>query len=128
MPSFLTLDSLSAAAPDRRQLFENLTLSVGAERVGLVGRNGSGKSTLLRIAAGEIAPAAGSVAHTGRMGLLVQDWPDWLSVAEVLGVDRQLALLARIAAGEGREADFAEADWELEARIEAALAETGLAG
>jgi ATPase subunit of ABC transporter with duplicated ATPase domains len=122
------LDAIAAATPDRRPLFKDLTLSVGAERVGLVGRNGSGKSTLLRIAAGEAAPVSGSVTRTGRLGMLVQDWPDGLSVAEVLGVDDALARLARITAGEGREADFAEADWELEARIEAALAEIGLAG
>ena len=128
MPAFLTLDSLSAATPDRRPLFENLTLTVGTECVGLVGRNGSGKSTLLRIAAGEAMPAAGSVTRSGRLGMLVQDWPGAMRVAEVLGVEDALARLARIAAGEGSEADFAEADWTLEARIEAALAETGLAG
>lgn len=128
MTAFLTLDSLAAATPDRRTLFANLTLSVGAERVGLVGRNGSGKSTLLRIVAGEITPVAGSVARSGRLGMLVQDWPDGLNVAEVLGVDEPLARLARIAVGEGSEDDFAEADWLLEARILAALAETGLAG
>src|SRR5437867_3661741 len=65
MPAFLTLDSITAATPDRRPLFDTLTLSVGAERIGLVGRNGSGKSTLIRIAAGEIAPVAGSVARPG---------------------------------------------------------------
>ncbi|RYD88215.1 MAG: ABC-F family ATP-binding cassette domain-containing protein, partial [Sphingomonadales bacterium] len=128
MIAFLTLDSLSAATPDRRTLFENLTLSVGAERVGLVGRNGSGKSTLLRIAAGEIEPMAGSVARGGNMGVLVQDWADALAVSEVLGATDMLARCARILRGEGSEDDLAEADWTLEPRIEAALAETGLAG
>lgn len=128
MPAFLTLDSLAAATPDRRPLFENLTLSVGAERVGLVGRNGSGKSTLLRIAAGEIAPAAGSVVCAGSIGMLVQDWSDSLRIAQVLGVEAQLDRLARVTAGGGSEEDFAEADWTLETRIEGALADAGLAG
>ncbi|QNA85298.1 ABC-F family ATP-binding cassette domain-containing protein [Sphingomonas sp. So64.6b] len=126
MPAFLTLDSISAATPDRRLLFDTLTLSVGTERIGLVGRNGSGKSTLMRIAAGEIAPVAGSVTHNGSIGMLVQHWADDLAVSDVLGVTVPLARLARIVAGEGSEDDLAEADWSLEARVDAALAEVGL--
>ncbi|MBX3562988.1 MAG: ABC-F family ATP-binding cassette domain-containing protein [Sphingomonas sp.] len=128
MSAFLTLDSLAAVTPDRRPLFEDLTLSVGAERVGLVGRNGSGKSTLLRIAAGEIKPVAGTVARGGSIGMLVQDWADWLAVSDVLGVTAMLARLARVTTGEGGEDDLSEADWTLEPRIEAALAEVGLPG
>jgi ATPase subunit of ABC transporter with duplicated ATPase domains len=126
--SLLTLDSLSAATPEGARLFDTLTVSVGRECVGLVGRNGSGKSTLLRIVAGEAAPAGGSVTLGGSVGVLRQDWPeDWRADA-ALGVRDALDRLARIAAGAGDEADFAEADWTLEARIEAALAETGLGG
>ena len=51
--SFITLDSVSAATPDGRLLFENLNLTIGAERIGLVGRNGAGKSTLLALIAGK---------------------------------------------------------------------------
>ncbi|SRR5579859_80732 len=128
MTSFLTFDSVSAATLERETLFQNLTLSIGAERAGLVGRNGSGKSTLLRIARGDVEPAAGSVRRTGRAGVLVQEWDEELSIAQALGVDGGLARLRRVLAGEGGEEDFAEADWSLEARIEAALIETGLPG
>jgi ATPase subunit of ABC transporter with duplicated ATPase domains len=61
MPAFLTLDSVSLATPDGRPLFDGLTLAIGRERTGLVGRNGSGKTTLMRILAGEIEPAAGAI-------------------------------------------------------------------
>ena len=128
MPAFLTLDSLAAATPDRRPLFDNLTLSVGAERVGLVGRNGSGKSTLLRIAAGEEKPAAGSVSRAGSVGMLVQHWADDLLASDVLGATAMLARLDRIVAGEAGEHELIDADWALESRIEAALAEVGLPG
>jgi ATPase subunit of ABC transporter with duplicated ATPase domains len=128
MSAFLTFDSLSASTPDRQPLFTGLTLSIGAERVGLVGRNGSGKSTLLRIAAGLAEPSAGTVVRSGSVGLLAQDWPPEQTLAEVLGVADDLARLARIVAGQGSEADFAAADWTLEARVEAALAEVGLPG
>jgi ATPase subunit of ABC transporter with duplicated ATPase domains len=43
------------------------------DRIGLVGRNGAGKTTLMRALAGEIRPAAGSIAATGSVGYLPQD-------------------------------------------------------
>jgi ATPase subunit of ABC transporter with duplicated ATPase domains len=44
MPS-VVLDSISLSTPDGRSLFGGLTLALGRERTGLVGRNGCGKST-----------------------------------------------------------------------------------
>jgi ATPase subunit of ABC transporter with duplicated ATPase domains len=127
MSCFVTLDTLSAATPEGARLFDNLTLALGRERTGLVGRNGSGKSTLLRIVAGEAVPVAGSVVRAGTIGMLRQDWPgDW-RVDEVLGVRAGLAQLARVLAGEAGEGDF-DADWTLEERVHVALAEAGLAG
>ncbi|WP_298670185.1 ATP-binding cassette domain-containing protein, partial [uncultured Sphingomonas sp.] len=126
MPPFVTLDSIAAATPDRQRLFDNLTLSLGAERVGLVGRNGAGKSTLLRIIAGEAEPAAGVVSRAGTIGTLAQDWDATATIAEALGVADALAVLARVLSGEGEAADFDAADWELEARVAAALAGAGL--
>jgi len=130
MPSFVTLDGLSCKTPDGRTLFDNLTLSFGAERTGLVGRNGVGKTTLIRLILGEITPNSGAVTVRGRIGVLRQALapPPGASVADVLGVAGPLARLARIAAGEGSETDFAEADWMLEARLAEALAQVGLAG
>ncbi|TDU88159.1 ATPase subunit of ABC transporter with duplicated ATPase domains [Kribbella voronezhensis] len=43
------------------------------DRIGLVGRNGAGKTTLMRALAGELRPAAGSIAATGSVGYLPQD-------------------------------------------------------
>ena len=56
MAAFLILDSISLVTPDGRPLFDGLTLALGRERTGVVGRNGCGKSTLLRLIAGEIEP------------------------------------------------------------------------
>jgi len=128
MPSFLTLSGLSAATPEGRPLFQNLTLSVDTERIGVVGRNGSGKSTLLRIAAGEIAPLAGSVHRAGTSGMLVQHWRDEDTIAVALGVAEPLAVLHRIEAGDGTASDFNAADWALPASIHAALADVRLTG
>lgn len=129
MSSFVTLDSLSLSTPDGRPLFSDLTLSFGRQRAGLVGRNGCGKSTLLRAMTGEVEPAAGSIARSGSVVLLRQDWSDdTISIAAALEVVGPLALLRRIEAGEGDVDDFAAADWTLEERIDDALGELGLAG
>jgi ATPase subunit of ABC transporter with duplicated ATPase domains len=115
MSAFLVLDSISLVTPDGRPLFNGLTLALGRERTGLVGRNGCGKSTLLRLIAGEIEPASGSLQRIGSIGMLAQLADDRLSVAEALGVDADLARLQRLERGEGSLDDAAEADWTLEA-------------
>jgi len=130
MPAFLVLDSISLATPDGRPLFDGLTLAVGRERTGLVGRNGCGKSTLLRLIAGAIEPASGSLQRIGSIGMLAQLSDDRLTVDEALGVADGLARLRRLERGqgsfEGALDDAAEADWTLEARIQAALTDAGL--
>jgi ATPase subunit of ABC transporter with duplicated ATPase domains len=128
MSALITLDTVSAAIPEGRLLFENLTLSIGRERTGLIGRNGAGKSTLLSIMSGALPPRTGDVSRTGRIAVLSQNpvsGPQ-ARLADLLGVHAELERLERIEAGRGDEADFAEADWTLPARIEAALAEVGL--
>ena len=126
MTAFLTLDSISLATPDGRPLVDGLSLAIGRERTGLVGRNGCGKSTLLRLLAGECEPAGGSVRRDGSIGMLAQLADDRLTVAEALGVADGLARLRRVENGEGSLDDATEADWTLQARLDAALVETGL--
>jgi len=130
MPTFITLDGFSYRTPDGCGLLDNLTLSFGAERTGLVGRNGVGKTTLLRLILGELALSAGGCVVRGRLGVLRQALAPapGASVADLMGVGEGLARLARLAVGEGSADDLAEADWELEARLAAALAAVGLEG
>ncbi len=102
MPAFLVLDSISLTTPDGRPLFDGLTLAVGNERTGLVGRNGCGKSTLLRLIAGEIEPASGSLQRLGSIGMLAQLTDERLTVDEALGVAGGLARLRRLESGQDR--------------------------
>jgi ATPase subunit of ABC transporter with duplicated ATPase domains len=121
MSAFLTTDRLSAAAPDGTLLFSDLTLSLGREVIGLVGRNGSGKSPLLAIRAGEREPAAGTVNRPARIAALRQIQPAGETIAQALGIADALARLARLEAGQGSVEDAGLADWTLEERLAEAL-------
>jgi len=127
MSALVILDSISLSTPDGRPLFDGLTLALGRERTGLVGRNGCGKSTLLQLISGETEPAKGTVHRSGSIGVLAQHIDDQLDVAEALGIAKALARLRRLERGEGSLADADDADWTLESRIETALTGIGLA-
>ena len=127
MSSFLTLDSVALATPSGRLLFSDLTLTVGRECVGVVGRNGTGKSTLLRAILGQTPLQSGAVAVNGSVAVLEQVvTPGDELAAQALGVSAALARLERIKAGSGTEQDFGEADWDLPRRLEEVLAAAGL--
>ena len=126
MAAFLILDSISLVTPDGRPLFDGLTLALGRERTGVVGRNGCGKSTLLRLIAGDIEPSGGSLQRIGSIGMLAQLADERLTVSEALGVAGALARLHRLERGEGSLDDATGADWTLETRVQAALVEAGL--
>ena len=125
MPSVI-LDSISLSTPDGRPLFDGLTLALGRERTGLVGRNGCGKSTLLRLISGETEPAKGTIHRSGTIGVLAQHIDERLDVAQALGIDDALARLQRLERGEGSLDDTDHADWTLEGRITSALAAISL--
>lgn len=120
----LTLDKLKLSQGDFR-LSADLTVTTGA-RVALIGPSGAGKSTLLNAIAGFLAPSAGRILWAGEditaiapgrrpLSILFQDqnlFPH-LSVAQNLG----LGLSPKL-----------RLDARDHARIEEALARTGLAG
>jgi len=128
MPASVTIAHLSYSGPDGQTLFSDLNLTFGPGRTGLVGRNGVGKTTLLRLIAGELAPGAGTVTVTGRIGLLRQQVRPAAgeTIADLFGARAGLALLQRAMAGEATADELAEADWTLEARLEEALAKLEL--
>src|SRR3569623_3427090 len=126
MPS-IQLKALSLATPDGRDLLQNLDLTFGPVRTGLVGRNGTGKTTLLRAILGEAAPKSGVITVDGTLGVLRQSvQADDATIADALGVAGALARLARIDAGTPEPDDIEHAEWTLTARIAQSLASVGL--
>ncbi|MFJ3223420.1 ABC-F family ATP-binding cassette domain-containing protein [Streptomyces sp. NPDC086783] len=131
-PTSVTCTSLSFAWPDGTPVLQDLQVSFGPGRTGLVGANGAGKSTLLKLLAGELAPGDGTVHVTGEVGHLPQNvtLDTALRVDEVLGVSAARAALHAIEAGDAAEEHFAAVgdDWDVEERAEAVLGELGLGG
>lgn len=124
----VSIANLSWQTPSNHTLFDDLNLTLGPGRTGLVGRNGTGKSTLLRLIAGELSPSLGSITGPNSIGYLRQSADDvsTTTVADVFGVTDQLRILSRAERGEATADDLAVADWTLEARLEAALTSLGL--
>ncbi|MFF9804175.1 ABC-F family ATP-binding cassette domain-containing protein [Streptomyces coeruleorubidus] len=130
MPTSITVTSLAFTWPDGTPVFEDLDVSFGPGRTGLVGVNGSGKSTLLKLIAGELAPADGAVRVAGEVGYLPQNvtLDTTLRVDEALGIAGRRAALHAIEAGDVAEAHFETVgdDWDVEERALATLGELGL--
>ena len=128
--STLNISDLAFAWPDGTGVFDGLDATLGPGRIGLVGRNGSGKTTLMRLIAGDLKPDRGSVTVTGRLGYLRQDvtFHTGTRVDEILGIAPRRAALHRIESGDAHVDDFdvVGADWDIEERALAVLAQLGL--
>ena len=130
-PTRLAATDLSYRAADGSTLLHPLTLGLADERLGVVGGNGAGKSTLLRLLAGELAPTTGRVHRHGVVAYVPQGRRRAVdgTVAHLLGVAAPLARLARADAGTATVAELAAIDdWELPARVRAAMAAMGVGG
>ncbi|WP_017601962.1 ATP-binding cassette domain-containing protein [Nocardiopsis lucentensis] len=128
----VAVSAMGFAWADGTPVFDDLSLTVGRGRTGLVGTNGSGKSTLLRLLAGTLRPASGSVAVHGRLAYLPQNitLDTGLRVDRVLGIADTRTALRAIESGDVSEEHFETVgdDWDVEERALAALGGLGLDG
>jgi len=128
--SSVVLERVTYAWPDGSIALSGISGAFGEGRTGLVGRNGSGKSTLLRLIAGDLIPASGRVSAPDDVAWLPQRLTLHVgaSVAELLGVAAPLRAVRAIESGDVDPAHFdaVGADWDIEARAQAALSEAGL--
>jgi sulfate-transporting ATPase len=70
---FVDLSGVGYVLGDGRALFDDVSFRVGeGAKVALIGANGAGKTTLLNIVTGALAPASGTVAHAGGLGVMRQ--------------------------------------------------------
>ncbi|MFD8377341.1 ribosomal protection-like ABC-F family protein [Streptomyces sp. NPDC059679] len=126
----IVCSNVSFTWPDDTPVFQDLSLTVGTGRTGLVAPNGSGKSTLLKLIAGELRPGAGSVSVQGTLGYLPQSLPltGELTVAEVLGVAAVIRAIDAVESGDVDEKHFTAIgdDWDIEERTRAQLDRLGL--
>lgn len=126
----LTCSALSFQWPDGTGVFDDLSVSIGRGRTGLVGANGAGKSTLLRLLAGQLRPSQGSVTVGGSLAYLPQNitLDTSLRVDQALGIDERRDALRAIESGDVREEHFETIgdDWDVEERALATLGSLGL--
>jgi len=122
----LSLQQLSYIHPNKDLLFENISLYINAqEKIALIGHNGVGKSTLLRLIAKELFPSSGSIQSVANSYYVTQVVGQFekKTVAEALKIDKKLAALDAILAGDASEENFntLQDDWNLEERCQEAF-------
>ncbi|MDQ0639908.1 ATPase subunit of ABC transporter with duplicated ATPase domains [Pedobacter sp. W3I1] len=127
----LIIRSLSYVHPDREKLFHELNLTVGkGEKAALVGLNGMGKSTLLQLIAGISLPTSGEIIRPESSWYVPQHLGqyDHLSIAEALKIDVKLNAMQAILNGSVDAGYFEDLDddWEVEEKLEMALAKWGI--
>lgn len=132
MPASLsiTINDISFEWPDGSVVIDQLSVSFGRGRTGLIGDNGTGKSTLLRLIVGDLRPNRGSITLAGSTGYVRQDLVrgTGTTVSDILGITAKRDALAAIESGSTAPRDFeiVGADWDIEEQATAQLAGLGL--
>ena len=123
----IVVDRLGFSWPNGDTVFDSLTTSFSQGLTGLIGSNGSGKSTLLKLMAGELRPAAGSIAVDATPSYLAQNTVLRVerSVASLMGIEGKLAALDRVlgekSANLESDLELIGNDWDLAERSSALL-------
>jgi len=127
----ISVRHITVTLPDGRTLLHDLNETFQRERTGMLGRNGTGKSVLARALVGLFKPESGQVTRHGTVAYVPQEIvpAEGGTVADVAGLTPILDALARMEDGAPHPTDFDLLDgrWNIRARLEQALTESGLA-
>jgi len=125
----LGCENISYSIGDKT-LFNNISLSMGQEKTGLVGSNGVGKTTLIRLLVGDLKPQAGTISVDGKIGYLPQNFVanKETSIAAILGIEQKLLALEKIDSGCATQFDFdiVGDDWQVHERAKNSLSKVNL--
>ena len=129
MPAAITVSGLDFRLGDDTEIFSQLTATIPADLVGLVGDNGIGKSTFARILACRLRTSAGTITGADSAVYIDQLLPHSTQrVDSALDIASARQALRRALSGEADQSDFELIgdDWDIEERALAALADLGL--
>ncbi|CAM4130848.1 ATP-binding cassette domain-containing protein [Pseudoalteromonas byunsanensis] len=128
----LTAQNLSYQFADGDIIFQDINCTINHPRIGLVGKNGAGKSILAKLLAKQLTPTRGSVNCKMQIGFFdqhsEQQLDDSTTIAQLLGYERVLQALEKIAQGDFEQALFDTADqqWQLPETFSQQLKAMGL--
>ena len=92
----LILQNISYLHPNKRLLFDNISLTViNHDKIALIGNNGSGKSTLLKIIVKELQPFDGELNSASQPYYVPQNFGQYnhFTIAQALKVQDKLKAL-----------------------------------
>ncbi|MCL2783483.1 MAG: ATP-binding cassette domain-containing protein, partial [Propionibacteriaceae bacterium] len=123
--SSINFSNISFWWPDGSTVLDDVSVCFSAGRTGLIGANGSGKTTVLRLVSGQLAPSLGVVDAPDDIAYLPQNitTQPGATVADLLGVRRQIEALVAIESGDADERHFAVLGdaWDIETQSDLAL-------
>lgn len=127
--SFIVAQNVSYAIHDQL-LLSNISVTLGLQKTGLIGKNGVGKSTLLKLFVGQLQPSSGIIQRYGNIGYLPQDFlvKENKSVAQALRIDKEIDAIKRVESGTYQDSDIDVIgnDWDIVQQATILLAKLGL--
>ncbi|MCC2616789.1 ATP-binding cassette domain-containing protein [Aestuariibacter halophilus] len=128
----LQANNISYQFANGDMLFQQVSCTMAANRVGLVGRNGVGKSTLAALLSGEKQPSQGAVMRPPSLSVYRQQprqlLSDKRSIGAFLGVENVLVALKQVERGDCAPHwfDVIGEQWDLPMQLTQQLTELGL--
>lgn len=127
MTEKIILNKLKLEVNDNSQ---EISLSFGVQKIGLVGKNGIGKTSLLKLIVGESEAISGKIIKDTQIAYLPQDYQFNLkmTIAQTLGIQEKLEAIEEIKAGtqSKKPLEIIDGDFDIESRAEDILQDFNL--